>query len=80
MFAFHAEVRVMVLEVAKDPLAIAGVLHGVEDVVVPEGVDVFQGRYRHAREHFEQIQEAAVFDFHGVRALRRPALAGLHMA
>jgi len=56
ILAFHPEVRVMVQEVAEDLLAIAGVLHGVEDVVVPEGVDVLERRHFHGRERFHQVK------------------------
>ena len=40
VFAYQAEVGVMVHEVTEGLLAIAGVFHRVEDVVVPEGVDI----------------------------------------
>jgi hypothetical protein len=64
-------------EVAEGLFAVDGVFHRVEDVVVPEGVDVDQRRNHLVRVHPHQAQEAPVlfFDSIGFRAV--PAFAGL---
>ncbi len=76
ILAAQADVRKVVQEVAEHGVAIGGVLHRVQDVVVPEGVDVDQRRGLLVGELLHQDQEAAVFEFHRVGACQRPALAG----
>jgi hypothetical protein len=69
----------VVQEVAEHGLAIGRVFHGVQDVVMPEGVDIHQRRGLLVREFFHQVQEAAVFEFDRVGAFQRPAFAGFLM-
>ena len=70
----------MVQEVTEHVLAIFGLFHGVEDVAVPELVDVLARRDRLFRIFYGQRQKPLVFDCHLIHVLARPALPflGIH--
>ena len=71
----QAKIRIVVQEIAKRFFAISDIFGGVENVVMPEGVDV-QCRCRLlAGENGLQVQETPVFLFHGLGRGLAPALA-----
>jgi len=75
LVAAHAEVREVVQEVTERDLAILGVLLRVEDVIVPERVNVLSRHDRKVRIDAVEVQKSLVPDLHLTRPLEGPSLA-----
>src|ERR1700730_9378489 len=76
----QSKVRKMMQEVAKHALAIFRVFHRVQNVSVPELVDVLARRYGGFGMRYEKRQESLVGDRHLLDILSGPALTfiGIH--
>jgi hypothetical protein len=64
VFVSESAIRIVVQEITENLLAVGRILHRVEDMVVPENIDVEARRDLLIGEHFQEVQEAAVLDFH----------------
>ena len=62
-------------EVAEHLFAVRRIFQGVEDVVMPEGIDVHQRRRFFLRKLFHQDQETPVFEFHRIGLFQAPSFA-----
>lgn len=79
-FSTHPEIREMVNEFAEDAFAVIGVGLGVQDVLVPEGVDVLRRNDAPVPIDEHHAQEAAVAGFRVVDVFLLPArpFIGVH--
>lgn len=75
LVATHTEVREVVQEVAKYDLTVLGILLRIEDVVVPERVNVLGRHDRATRVQGVEVQEPLVPDLRLTHLLEGPSLA-----
>ncbi len=76
VFISQSVIRIVVQEIAEDLCAIDGVLQRVEDVVMPEDIDIEQWRHLLIGEQLCESKETAILQFDGVHLFLRPAFAG----
>lgn len=67
------EIRVVVQEVAENRVTVPGVVHGIENVLVPKTVDFKRGRCQVVRKLLHQVQETPILPLRRVCPFRGPA-------